>query len=97
MTSLQLGLQAHSCCQPKTGCHHVLRPCWARPRPWQICTPQVQRAVCDHYLLCAGVQEAVVTCLNKQTREIADETLCVSSRRPPQLLKTCGLDPCPPR
>uniref|UniRef100_A0A8C3VHV9 ADAMTS like 1 n=1 Tax=Catharus ustulatus TaxID=91951 RepID=A0A8C3VHV9_CATUS len=44
-----------------------------------------------------GVQEAVVTCLNKQTREIADETLCVSSRRPPQLLKACSLDPCPPR
>ncbi|KAF4791626.1 ADAMTS-like protein 1 [Turdus rufiventris] len=44
-----------------------------------------------------GVQETVVTCLNKQTREIADETLCVSSRRPPQLLKACSLDPCPPR
>ncbi|NXD05540.1 ATL1 protein, partial [Certhia familiaris] len=44
-----------------------------------------------------GVQEAVVTCLNKQTREIADESLCVSSRRPPQLLKACSLDPCPPR
>ncbi|XP_030114536.4 ADAMTS-like protein 1 isoform X2 [Taeniopygia guttata] len=44
-----------------------------------------------------GVQEAVVTCLNKQTREIAEETLCVSSRRPPQLLKSCSLDPCPPR
>ncbi|NXD45242.1 ATL1 protein, partial [Copsychus sechellarum] len=37
-----------------------------------------------------GVQEAVVTCLNKQTREIAEETLCVSSRRPPQLLKACS-------
>ncbi|RLW05202.1 hypothetical protein DV515_00005306, partial [Chloebia gouldiae] len=44
-----------------------------------------------------GVQEAVVTCLNKQTREIAEEALCVSSRRPPQLLKSCSLDPCPPR
>ncbi|RMC19293.1 hypothetical protein DUI87_03900 [Hirundo rustica rustica] len=44
-----------------------------------------------------GVQEAVVTCLNKQTREIAEETLCVSSRRPPQLLKACGVDSCPPR
>ncbi|KAH1168902.1 ADAMTS-like protein 1 isoform X1 [Mauremys mutica] len=44
-----------------------------------------------------GVQEAVVTCLNKQTREIADETLCVTSRRPPQLLKACNLEPCPPR
>ncbi|XP_010288647.1 PREDICTED: ADAMTS-like protein 1, partial [Phaethon lepturus] len=43
-----------------------------------------------------GVQEAVVTCLNKQTRETADETLCVTSRRPPQLLKACSLDPCPP-
>ncbi|KAK4816500.1 hypothetical protein QYF61_017461 [Mycteria americana] len=44
-----------------------------------------------------GVQEAVVTCLNKQTRETADETLCVTNRRPPQLLKACSLDPCPPR
>ncbi|XP_031413147.1 ADAMTS-like protein 1 [Meleagris gallopavo] len=44
-----------------------------------------------------GVQEAVVTCLNKQTRETADETQCVTSRRPPQLLKACSLDPCPPR
>nr|XP_034953253.1 ADAMTS-like protein 1 isoform X1 [Zootoca vivipara] len=47
---------------------------------------------------CAGgVQEAVVACLNKQTREFADENLCVSSRRPPQLLKACNLEPCPPR
>ncbi|KYO43000.1 hypothetical protein Y1Q_0016116 [Alligator mississippiensis] len=44
-----------------------------------------------------GVQEAVVTCLNKQIREITDETLCVTSRRPPQLLKACNLEPCPPR
>ncbi|XP_070794688.1 ADAMTS-like protein 1 [Pituophis catenifer annectens] len=44
-----------------------------------------------------GVQEAVVTCLNKQTREFADENLCVSSRRPPQLLRSCNLEPCPPR
>ncbi|XP_075787629.1 ADAMTS-like protein 1 isoform X6 [Pelodiscus sinensis] len=44
-----------------------------------------------------GVQEAVVTCLNKQTREIADETLCVTSRRPPQLLRACNLELCPPR
>ncbi|XP_019410420.1 PREDICTED: ADAMTS-like protein 1 isoform X3 [Crocodylus porosus] len=44
-----------------------------------------------------GIQEAVVTCLNKQTREITDETLCVTSRRPPQLLKACNPEPCPPR
>ncbi|XP_066897543.1 ADAMTS-like protein 1 isoform X5 [Kogia breviceps] len=44
-----------------------------------------------------GVQEAVVTCLNKQTREPADENLCVTSQRPPQLLKSCSLDPCPAR
>ncbi|XP_057576932.1 ADAMTS-like protein 1 isoform X6 [Hippopotamus amphibius kiboko] len=44
-----------------------------------------------------GVQEAVVSCLNKQTREPADENLCVTSRRPPQLLKSCSLDPCPAR
>ncbi|XP_058157890.1 ADAMTS-like protein 1 isoform X2 [Dasypus novemcinctus] len=44
-----------------------------------------------------GVQEAVVSCLNKQTREPADESLCVTSRRPPQLLKSCNLDPCPAR
>ncbi|XP_052501002.1 ADAMTS-like protein 1 [Budorcas taxicolor] len=44
-----------------------------------------------------GVQEAVVSCLNKQTREPVDENLCVTSRRPPQLLKSCSLDPCPAR
>ncbi|XP_023982592.1 ADAMTS-like protein 1 [Physeter macrocephalus] len=44
-----------------------------------------------------GVQEAVVICLNKQTREPADENLCVTSQRPPQLLKSCSLDPCPAR
>uniref|UniRef100_A0A8C9AYB5 ADAMTS-like protein 1 n=3 Tax=Phocoena sinus TaxID=42100 RepID=A0A8C9AYB5_PHOSS len=44
-----------------------------------------------------GVQEAVVICLNKQTREPADENLCVTSQRPPQLLKSCRLDPCPAR
>ncbi|CAK6967993.1 ADAMTS-like protein 1 isoform X1 [Scomber scombrus] len=44
-----------------------------------------------------GVQEAVVICLNKQTREAADESLCVSSRRPPQLLQDCKTQPCPPR
>ncbi|XP_036187124.1 ADAMTS-like protein 1 isoform X1 [Myotis myotis] len=44
-----------------------------------------------------GVQEAVVSCLNKQTREPADENLCVTSRRPPKLLKACSLEPCPSR
>ncbi|XP_069026392.1 ADAMTS-like protein 1 [Embiotoca jacksoni] len=44
-----------------------------------------------------GVQEAVVICLNKQTREAADQSLCVSSRRPPQLLQDCRTQPCPPR
>ncbi|XDB53031.1 hypothetical protein ABFV05_006647 [Capra hircus] len=44
-----------------------------------------------------GVQEAVVSCLNKQTQEPVDENLCVTSRRPPQLLKSCSLDPCPAR
>ncbi|XDC51355.1 hypothetical protein R6Z07M_002537 [Ovis aries] len=44
-----------------------------------------------------GVQEAVVSCLNKQTREPVDENLCMTSRRPPQLLKSCSLDPCPAR
>ncbi|KAK5848469.1 hypothetical protein PBY51_006080 [Eleginops maclovinus] len=44
-----------------------------------------------------GVQEAVVICLNKQTREAAEHSLCVSSRRPPQLLQDCRTQPCPPR
>ncbi|XP_030578355.1 ADAMTS-like protein 1 [Archocentrus centrarchus] len=44
-----------------------------------------------------GVQEAVVICLNKQTREAVDQSLCVSSRRPPQLLQDCKTQPCPPR
>ncbi|MBN3310221.1 ATL1 protein, partial [Amia calva] len=44
-----------------------------------------------------GLQEAVVICLNKQTREVTDENLCVSHRRPPQLLRACNTAPCPPR
>ncbi|XP_055012800.1 ADAMTS-like protein 1 [Boleophthalmus pectinirostris] len=44
-----------------------------------------------------GVQEAIVICLNKQTREAADQSLCESSRRPPQLLQDCNTQPCPPR
>ncbi|XP_030635061.1 ADAMTS-like protein 1 [Chanos chanos] len=44
-----------------------------------------------------GMQEAVVICLNKQTREGADEKLCVSSRRPPQLLQACNTQSCPAR
>ncbi|CAG5929303.1 unnamed protein product [Menidia menidia] len=44
-----------------------------------------------------GVQEAVVICLNKQTREAADHNLCVSARRPPSLLQDCKTQPCPPR
>ncbi|XP_024144091.1 ADAMTS-like protein 1 isoform X1 [Oryzias melastigma] len=44
-----------------------------------------------------GVQEAVVKCLNKQTGEAAEHGLCVSSRRPPQLLQDCQTQACPPR
>ncbi|CAB1351344.1 unnamed protein product [Coregonus sp. 'balchen'] len=44
-----------------------------------------------------GVKEAVVICLNKQTREASDESLCVNSHRPPQLLQVCGAQTCPPR
>uniref|UniRef100_A0A3B4WPA4 PLAC domain-containing protein n=1 Tax=Seriola lalandi dorsalis TaxID=1841481 RepID=A0A3B4WPA4_SERLL len=44
--------------------------------------------------LIPGVQEAVVICLNKQTREAADQSLCVSSRRPPQLLQDCEWSSC---
>ncbi|XP_069781445.1 ADAMTS-like protein 1 [Narcine bancroftii] len=47
---------------------------------------------------CAGgVQEAIVVCLNKQTRERTDESLCSLQARPPQLVKVCKLTPCPPR
>ncbi|KAG9345511.1 hypothetical protein JZ751_008655 [Albula glossodonta] len=44
-----------------------------------------------------GVQEAVVICLNKQTQDPSEESLCVSSRRPPQLLRACNIESCPPR
>nr|XP_057923011.1 ADAMTS-like protein 1 isoform X1 [Doryrhamphus excisus] len=45
-----------------------------------------------------GVQEAVVICMNKQTKEAAsDQSLCVSARRPPPLLQDCKTQPCPPR
>ncbi|XP_049591165.1 ADAMTS-like protein 1 isoform X3 [Syngnathus scovelli] len=45
-----------------------------------------------------GVQEAVVICLNKQTKMAsANLSLCVSARRPPPLLLDCQTQPCPPR
>nr|XP_023676690.1 ADAMTS-like protein 1 isoform X2 [Paramormyrops kingsleyae] len=44
-----------------------------------------------------GLQEAVVVCRNKQTREPAEEALCVSARRPPQMVRACNTMPCPPR
>ncbi|KAM9330667.1 ADAMTS-like protein 1 [Gastrophryne carolinensis] len=44
-----------------------------------------------------GVQDAIVVCLNKQTRAAASEELCEISRRPPPLLKTCNMEACPPR
>lgn len=53
--------------------------------------------MCSWCGLIPGVQEAVVICLNKQTREAADHSLCVSSRRPPQILQDCKTQPCPPR
>ncbi|XP_026865724.2 ADAMTS-like protein 1 [Electrophorus electricus] len=46
---------------------------------------------------CSRMKEAVVICLNKQTREAADERECVSARRPPQLIQACHTRPCPPR
>ncbi|KAJ3585437.1 hypothetical protein NHX12_014156 [Muraenolepis orangiensis] len=42
------------------------------------------------------VREAVVTCLNKQTRDATQQSVCVSSRRPPRLLQDCNTHPCPP-
>ncbi|XP_061664181.1 ADAMTS-like protein 1 isoform X2 [Syngnathoides biaculeatus] len=45
-----------------------------------------------------GVQEAVVICLNKQTREAAaDQSWCASTGRPLPLLQDCRTQPCPPR
>ncbi|XP_062305266.1 ADAMTS-like protein 1 isoform X3 [Osmerus eperlanus] len=44
-----------------------------------------------------GLREAVWICLNKQTREAADESQCVSSDRPPRLLQSCSTQHCPPR
>ncbi|XP_056375728.1 ADAMTS-like protein 1 isoform X2 [Hyla sarda] len=44
-----------------------------------------------------GMQEAVVVCLNKQTRSTVVESLCVANRRPPPLLKSCNMEACPPR
>ncbi|XP_077400999.1 ADAMTS-like protein 1 isoform X4 [Vanacampus margaritifer] len=45
-----------------------------------------------------GVQEAVIICLDKQTREAsANQSLCVRTRRPPPLLMDCKMQPCPPR
>ncbi|OCU00941.1 hypothetical protein XELAEV_18006720mg [Xenopus laevis] len=44
-----------------------------------------------------GLQEAIVVCLNKQSRVTVGESLCVASRRPPPLLKSCNMEACPPR
>ncbi|KAI5104217.1 ADAMTS-like protein 3, partial [Silurus meridionalis] len=44
-----------------------------------------------------GIKEAVVICLNKQTREASDESECVSTQRPLQLVQACNTEPCPPR
>ncbi|XP_028838273.1 ADAMTS-like protein 1 isoform X2 [Denticeps clupeoides] len=44
-----------------------------------------------------GMQEAVVICLNKQTQEVSDEGLCERTRRPPELVQACNIEPCPPR
>ncbi|XP_077445065.1 ADAMTS-like protein 1 isoform X1 [Stigmatopora argus] len=45
-----------------------------------------------------GVQEAVVVCLNKKTREPAvSQMLCVSTGRPPPFLQDCKMQQCPPR
>ncbi|XP_057712084.1 ADAMTS-like protein 1 isoform X2 [Corythoichthys intestinalis] len=45
-----------------------------------------------------GVQEAVVICLDKKTREAAaNQMLCVSTPRPPSLVQDCQMQPCPPR
>lgn len=57
----------------------------------------IHNSLCPLLFQNPGVQEAVVICLNKQTREPADQSLCVSSRRPPQLLQDCKTQACPPR
>ncbi|XP_062850198.1 ADAMTS-like protein 1 [Trichomycterus rosablanca] len=44
-----------------------------------------------------GMKEAVAICLNKQTRETADESECVSAQRPPELIRACNTEACPPR
>lgn len=44
-----------------------------------------------------GMKEIVVICLNKQTAEATDENKCVSAQQPPQIIKACNTEPCPPR
>eukprot|EP00062_Callorhinchus_milii_P002384 gi/632939167/ref/XP_007908005.1/ PREDICTED: ADAMTS-like protein 3 [Callorhinchus milii] len=47
---------------------------------------------------CAGgKQETIVVCLNMQTHEIMDDRSCDSFKRPPHMVRTCNVEPCPPR
>ncbi|CAM9495345.1 unnamed protein product [Lampetra planeri] len=47
---------------------------------------------------CAGGnREAIVICVNKETGEAADESLCDADARPPQIQRPCHTLPCPSR
>ncbi|XP_063305045.1 ADAMTS-like protein 3 isoform X1 [Pelobates fuscus] len=44
-----------------------------------------------------GRQEAIAVCLNVQTKQTVNNTLCDSSMRPPAMTRVCNSKLCPPR
>ncbi|XP_073083232.1 ADAMTS-like protein 3 isoform X4 [Manis javanica] len=44
-----------------------------------------------------GRQEAIAVCLNTQTQQTVNDTLCDTAHRPPAMSRACNTDPCPPR
>ncbi|KAM8972283.1 ADAMTS-like protein 3 [Pelodytes ibericus] len=44
-----------------------------------------------------GKQEAIAVCLNVQTKQAVNNTLCDSSMRPPAMTRVCNTKLCPPR
>uniref|UniRef100_A0A8D0CF65 ADAMTS like 3 n=1 Tax=Scleropages formosus TaxID=113540 RepID=A0A8D0CF65_SCLFO len=45
----------------------------------------------------AGTQESIATCVNRERGEVAQDSFCDGSSRPPVMTRTCNPDPCPPR
>uniref|UniRef100_A0A8D0C6X9 ADAMTS like 3 n=1 Tax=Scleropages formosus TaxID=113540 RepID=A0A8D0C6X9_SCLFO len=44
----------------------------------------------------AGTQESIATCVNRERGEVAQDSFCDGSSRPPVMTRTCNPDPCSP-